>query len=349
MLNFFEDIKDPIFLLWNSQFRTVKSINSRIVDFKRYLINNKFIGENVKNESIKCVDEILRKAFLRYKYGKLWLVNCIKRTASVNGFDLELNEIDENKKDVIVYVDIEARRKYLFSQKDFRKLIITNLENSYMYDHLPQPSPIKNPYTNKEFTKLELIEIDSMLTDTPLIWNMYRDCKYNLERFKLINFNYLLVCSAGSYVDQLEKDDIVFYIEDIFMFYNFVNYCEKCVEATGKLKNRKLRSILIDWFLFQKRLGIFTKEDLNIICEMFKMNCLKHDKKDEDNVKYLDSSVINFEFTGGPIKDNFVFKAASNDDTTNNVTKKKSTNKKKLKIKKSKKVLKKKVVIKTIS
>jgi hypothetical protein len=346
MLNFFEDIKDPIFLLWNSQFRTVKSMNSHIVDFKRYLINNKFIGENVKNESIKCVDEILRKAFLRYKYGKLWLVNCIKRTASVNGFDLELNEIDENKKDVIVYVDIGARRKYLFSQKDFRKLIITNLENSYIFDHLPQPLPIRNPYTNKEFSKLELIEIDSMLIDSPLIWNMYRDCKYNLERFKLINYNYLMIYSAGSYVDQLEKDDIVFYIEDIFMFYNFVNYCELCLEDRGKLKNRKLKGILIDWFLFQKRLGIFTKDDLNTICEMFKMNCLKHDKKDEATVKYFDSSIINFEFTGGPIKDNFVFKAASNND----LNKRKLKNKKnKKKIKKSKKVLKKKVVIKTIS
>ena len=348
MLNFCKDITDTLFLSWISQIKTIKSMNSHIVDFKRYLINNKFISEPVRNESIKCVDEMLRKAFLSYKYGKIWLVNCIKRTTSVNGFDLELNEIDENKKDVIVYVDVGARRKYLFSQKDFRKLIITNLENSYMYDHLPQPSPIKNPYTNKDFTKLELIEIDSMLIDSPLIWNMYRNCKYNLERFKLINFNYLLVCSAGSYVDQLEKDDIVFYIEDIFMFYNFVNYCGLCLEDRGNLKNRKLRSILINWFLFQKRLGIFTKDDLGTICEMFKMNCLKHNKKDEANVKYFDSSIINFEFTGGPITENFVFKAASNEETANNVTKKKS-NTKKLRLKKSKKVLKKKVVIKTIS
>jgi hypothetical protein len=215
-----------------------------------------------------------------------------------------------------------------------------------MYDHLPQPSPIKNPYTNKDFTKLELIEIDSMIIDSPLIWNMYRNCKYNLERFKLINFNYLLICSAGSYVDQLEKDDIVFYVEDIFMFYNFVNYCGLCVEDRGNLKNRKLRSILINWFLFQKRLGIFTKDDLGTLCEMFKMNCLKHSKTDEAPVKYFDSSIINFEFTGGPINYNFVFKAELNEDTNNNVIKKKSTIKK---LKKSKKVLKKKVVIKTIS
>jgi hypothetical protein len=79
---------------------------------------------------------------------------------------------------------------------------------------------------------------------------------------------------------------------------------------------------------------------------MFKMNCLKHNKKDEAPVKYFDSNIINFEFTGGPIKDNFVFKAALNEDTNKDVTKKKSTNKK---LKKSKKVLKKKVVIKTIS
>jgi hypothetical protein len=314
MLNFFKDIEDPIFLLWKSQIRTVKSMNSHIVDFKRYLINNKFIGDTVRNELNNRVDEILRKAFLSYKYGKLWLVNCIKRTKSVNDFDLELGEIDENKKDVIVYIDIGVRRKYLFSQKDFRRMIKSNLENSYVFDHLPQPLPIKNPYTNREFSKLDLIEIDSMLIDSPLIWNMYRDCKYNLERFKLINYNYLMVCSAGSYVDQLEKEDLVFYIEDIFMFYNIVKYCEKCVEDIGELKNRQLRSILMNWFLFQRRLGIFTQDELNLLCEMFKMNCLKH-KKEEATVTYFDSSIINIEFTGGPIEENFVFKAGPTGDT----------------------------------
>ncbi len=344
MFNFFGEVKDPIFLIWKSNIKTIKSMNSHIVDFKRYLINNKFISENDRNRLFRLVDDLLRKAFLSYKYGKLWLINCIKRTTAINGFDLELNEIDENKKDVIVYLDIAARRKYLFSQKDFIKIIKSNLENSYMFDHLPQPLPIRNPYTNREFHKLDLIEIDRMLIDSPLIWKMYRDCKYNVERFKLTNYNYLTIFSVGSYVDQLEKEDIIFYIEDIFMYYNFVKYCVKCVNDTKDVRNIKLRSILMNWFLYQKRLDVFTQEDLNTICEIFKINCIKHMQKDETTVKYFDSSIINFEFTGGPIKDGFVFNTPDSDDATRI---QKTIHKKK--IKKNRSVLKKKVVIKTIS
>jgi hypothetical protein len=311
MLNFFSDIKDPIFVLWMSQIRTVKSMNSHIVDFKRYLINNKFIGENVKNDLLKSIDGVMRKVFLGYKYGRLWLVNCIKRTTPVNDFDLELNEIYENTKDVIVYVDIGARRKYLFSQKDFRKIIKTNLENSYMYDHLPQPLPIRNPYTNREFNKLDFIGIDTMLVDSPLIWKMYKNCRYNLEWFKLTNYNYLMISSVGSYVDQLEKADLVFYIEDIFRFYNYIHYCKECVSDTDNLRNRRLRRVMMNWFLYQKRLGVFTQEDLNTICEIYKFRCrphkMIHDTIFEVNNVSFNSGVINFEFTGGPITEPFIF------------------------------------------
>lgn len=341
MFNFVEEVKDPMFLFWKTQICTIKSINGHMIDFKKYLMNNKFIGENVRNESIKCVDEVLRRAFLSYKYVKLWLEHCIKRKVVINDFDLELNEINENKKDVIVYLDLRERRKYLFSQKDFKKLIITNLEHSYIFDHMPQPLPIKNPYTNREFNKFELIDIDNMLVDSPLIWKLYRDCKYNLERFKIVNYNYLLISSVGSYVDQLEKEDLVFYIEDIFIYYNYTQYCKKCVSYTNNLRNRNLRDILMNWFLFQKKLGIFKQSDLNVLCDMFKINCEKHNKK-KSTTKFK-TDIINIEFTGGPIKEDFVFTAGSNNSNETNV-KQIVKNKKK-----NKNVLKKKVVIKTIS
>lgn len=335
MFNFFEEVKNPIFLLWITQIRTIKSINSHMMDFRRYLMNNKFISERVRNESLTCVEEVLRRAFLSYKYGKLWLEYCIKRKAAINDFDLELNEIDENKKDVIVYVDLRERRKYLFSQKDFRKLIMTNLEHSYIFDHMPQPLPIKNPYTNKEFNKFELIDIDNMLVDSQLIWKLYRDCKYNLERFKIVNYNYLLISSVGSYVDQLEKEDLVFFIEDIFIYYNYTKYCTKCVSNTDNIRNRRLRGILMNWFLFHKKLAIFRQNDLNLLCEMFKIDCDKHNKK--ESTKHFKMDVINIEFTGGPIKDDFIFTASSNETNVKQIVKKNK-----------KSVLKKKVVIKTI-
>jgi len=333
-------------------------MNGHIVDFKRYIIGNKFINDKFRAEIFQKVDTVVRKAFLSYKYGKLWLVNFIKRKDAVNEFDLELNEIGENKKDLITYIDIRARRKYVFTQKDFRKLIQRHLENSYMYDHMPQPLSLKNPYTNKEFNTLDLIDIDEMLIDSPLIWKIYRNCKYNLEKFKIINYTYLTTCCASSYVDQLEQADIQFYIEDIFMFYNFINYCKRCVNEINQVRNNQLRNILINWFLYQKRLTMFTQTDLNKLCEMFKFNCKKHINKDEEQIKkdnkyiIFDGNLIDFQFTGGPIKEHFVFIGKKDDERLQNTTNK-TTNKIKIKMKikkanKFKNVLKKKAVIKTI-
>jgi hypothetical protein len=350
MFNFLCEVKNPIFLFWKSQLKpgnTNRSITGHIVDFKRYVIGNKFINETAREVIFLEIDILVRRAYLSYKYAKLWLIKYIHRKRPVNGFDLGLDEIDENIKNVITYVDIRARRKYLFSQKDFKKLIKSSLENSYMYDHLPQPLPLRNPYTNKEFHTTDLIDIDRILIDSPLIWKMFRDCKYNLERFKITNYTYLTICCTGSFVDQMDGSDITFYIEDIFMYYNVKNYCTKCVQDISNIRNKKLRNILINWFLFQKHLGIFTQIDLISLCEIFKLDCLVHTKKTKE-YSHFRSDIMNFEFTGGPILTNYVFMGNREENKEQNKEISKPRYKG-LKIKKKpKKVLKKKAVIKTI-
>ena len=308
MFHLLDEIKDPMFVLWKSRSKTITTINSCILGYKRYLLNNKFLLEDVRNDKFKCIDRVSRKAYLISKYIKLWKVNVIKRKDPVNEFDLELNEINEQKKDVIIYIDTEARRKYLFSQKDFNQMVKTSLEQSYVYDHLPQPYPIKNPYTNREFSVLDLIELDKMLIDSPLIWKIYRDCKYNLEKFKLLNLTYLTFCCTKNFVDQLENVDIFFYIEDIFLFHNYKTYCVRCITDTSIIRSKRLKNILINWFLSQKQLGTFTPNDFNMLCDIFKANCKKHIRRRNVMTRCFRSGVINIEFTGGPIIGNYIFR-----------------------------------------
>jgi hypothetical protein len=313
MLTFLSEIEHPIFKVWKAgQRKNVNSLNYYILTFRKYILGNKFISDTTRKELYKLLDAVAYKANLSYKYTKIWFINCIKKKPAVNDLDLELNSIRYDTKDVIVYIDMINRRKYLFSQRDFKKIIKTKLENSYLYDHIPEPQIIKNPYTNREINRLELMAIDEMLKDPPLIWKLYRDCYYDIERFRIVHHTYLLNVSAGSYVDQLEDIDIVFYINDILSYYDVENYCKECVNKHIGFDKKELRGIIIQWLLAKKLLGIFNRFNAIKLYKMFSIPC-------KNKIVKLDivfsSNTIDIEFTGGPLKENYIFKATMSLET----------------------------------
>jgi hypothetical protein len=314
MLTFLDEIEHPIFKVWKrGQKGNIKTLNYYITAFRKYLVSNKFINETTRRELYELLDAVAYKANLSYKYGKIWFINCIKNKDSVNGFDLELNSISDNTKDVIVYLDMVNRRKYLFSQKDFKKIIKSRLENSYVYDHIPEPLIITNPYTNREIGRLELMAIDEMLIDSPLIWKLYKDCYYDIELFRTIHHTYLLNVSVVSYVDQMEDIDILFYINDIFLYYEIWNYCKECLNTYVGFDKKELKGIIIQWLLSKKVLDVFTRSNLTKLCKMFSIPCQNKVVKPK---KVFSLNTLDIQFTGGPLKENYVFKATLTSETT---------------------------------
>jgi hypothetical protein len=307
MLTFLDEIEHPIFKVWRrGQGTNIKTLNYYITAFRKYLVSNKFINDTTKKELYEKLNTVAYKANLSYKYGKIWFINCIKNKDPVNGFDLELNSISDHTKDVIVYLDMVNRRKYLFSQKDFKKIIKSRLENSYVYDHIPEPLVITNPYTNREIGRLELMAIDEMLIDSPLIWKLYKDCYYDIEHFRIINNTYLLNVSVVSYVDQMEDIDILFYINDIFSYYDIGNYCKECLNNYVGFDKKELKGIIIQWLLRKKLLDVFTRSNLAKLCKMFSIPCQNKVYKPKT---VFSSNTVDIEFTGGPLPKNFVFNA----------------------------------------
>ena len=307
MLTFLDEIEHPIFKVWKrGQRNNIKTLNYYITGFRKYLVGNKFINDTTRRELYERLNAVAYKAYLSYKYGKLWFINCIKNKEAVNEFDLELNNISDSTKDVIVYLDMVNRRKYLFSQKDFKKIIKSRLENSYVYDHIPEPLVITNPYTNREIGRLELMAIDEMLIDSPLIWKLYKDSYYDMEHFRTIHNTYLLNVSVVSYVDQMEDIDIIFYINDIFLYYDIGNYCKECINNNVGFDKKELKDIIIQWLLSKKLLDVFTRSSLAKLCKMFSIPC--RNKVVKPNIIFS-SNKIDIEFTGGPLPVNYIFKA----------------------------------------
>jgi hypothetical protein len=304
----------PYFDIWKNQDnnRGLPFI-TKICRFKRNIISNNFINNEIKGLSFKYLDDIIRKVYLKYKYCKLWMFKILCKKPSMNSLDLEFNEINSNSSDIIVYIDSEERKKYLFSQKDFNKLVKTNLEHSYAYDAIPEPLPIRNPYTNKEILKHDLISINRGLKNPPLVWHMFKSCRYDINNFKSIHHGYLLNMCISSFIDGLENDDIIFYLHDMFEFFKIENYCKKCIDEARDIRTKMVRNTLIKWIAALKLAIPFMQEDMFFLIKLYIKPCIIHSPKRKIVTKYKQE--INIQFTGGPLDPNklYIFKAVSDD------------------------------------
>jgi hypothetical protein len=202
--------------------------------------------------------------------------------------DLELNlirdidekcSISETKSDILNHVNYKERKRYIFTHKDFKKIVETCLMNSYEFDIEPRPIMIKNPYTNKEFTKTELRFFNSKLKDMPIIWHMFTDSDFDIVTLKYKYYSYLLELCIPSYIEKIDESDIVEYIIDICINHN-IQYCYGCISEKHNIKTRIVKNALISWIRNLKLGKHFSDSHIDNIRNTYeKYNCF-HNYKD---------------------------------------------------------------------
>jgi len=232
---------------YNNDYTKLSSPIIILCMFKKYLKDNyKSLPKSLLDYFNDFIDNKSRYIYLTSKYKKKWLDNCINKKLPINLYDLELNPINPHKY-YINYIDYKERKRYLFTFNDFKKIACSSLQHCYAFDIIPEPMHIKNPYTNKKFTSVELANINKKLYDMPPVWNMFVESKFNIFNLKK-NYNYHLIpLCIPSYVDQLSDDDIIQYFEDLFDEYD-INYCEECLIRDHKdIGTQKVKDILIEW------------------------------------------------------------------------------------------------------
>jgi hypothetical protein len=304
MLNF-------IYLSWMEKEKILRDLIPLSCDtpIKNIVLFTIYIKNISNNLYYLCLDHIhdrSRKYYLMQKYTKKWLNFYINKKESVNNTDLELNYIDLNdpQKYYINHIDYKEHKRYLFSQRDFCKIIKTCLENSYEYDIEPLPINIKNPYTNKEFSKTELRNFNSKSRDMPILWIMFVDSDYDLVKFKHKYYDYLLELCIPNYVDKLEDQDMIDYIIDIFL-HNNKKYCTKCLLYRKCIRDKKVKNCVTNWIRYLKLNKYFQLKYmtyLSLLYGKFLCSCTrvikdeKEDKEDKDNKEDKDFT-IGIDFT----------------------------------------------------
>lgn len=273
---------------WITTQPTDVTLTQTIILFKSHVMGLSFISTKNLLDILRYLNRVVRVIYLSKKYLKRWKSYYINKKQPINTSDLELNPIDfTHIHKYINYIDYEQKQHYLFSINDFTNLIYTNLENCYQYDIVPQPLEMKNPYTNKVFTKNEIVDLSDQycgLTAIPFIWHMFIDCYYDVELFKTTHYEYLLTRCIPSYIDKLEDLDIRYYLFDIFNFLEINEYCNDCIREKKHFRSKTTRKTLIYWVESLKSGKDIDDAKIEPILKLYSKKCKIHNMIEKCNM-----------------------------------------------------------------
>ncbi len=303
---------------WANKLQNLKNreICLTLLKFRKDFESNVFIEEEAKEQMIVYLENCIRRYYLENKYLTLWNLKHLHRRKPINLYDLQFDPIDVNDSTLIHYIHYKNRNKYIFTQKDFKQIITNSLFHSYLYDCLPDPIPIKNPYDNTLLTRNELLFIDKQLIDPPLVWVLYKESGFHIETFKVQFQYYLQKNCISSFLSTLENEDFEFYLDDIMEYFKVdrSEYCIKCLSTPSLYRKHSVLDGLYLWFCHLRFGKKFTSKDLERLLKLFKKPCSLHKKKEKK--REIAVNKINFtststcEFTKDK-EDIFVFQSTS--------------------------------------
>ena len=168
-------------------------VNSNKFEFLDNALNS-FMIKDVREHEI--LDYFCKIQKVYHALNRFAFIIKYKKAKIVVNTDMELNEINQNNKNVICLYQEKA--KYLFKIFDLLKIINISLSNSYHF--FAEPLCIKNPYNNIPFNKSTLYNIYYYITERSYLlvkFNIlelflkFHECHFNLTKF-LSNYEYLL-------------------------------------------------------------------------------------------------------------------------------------------------------------
>jgi hypothetical protein len=156
---------------------------NKITHFKNNVFNNIFINETDKYNCLKIFSQAqyyynnLKKLAKQIKFNKMTINN---------NFDLSLYPI-QNTKHILKFMLIENNVKYEFKLGDLICIINNSLLDKIEHFY-SDPKPIRNPYTNIEFSKHNLYNIYFAIKNSTFIMPVLFQL-FLLSDFNIITFN----------------------------------------------------------------------------------------------------------------------------------------------------------------
>jgi len=182
-------------------------------DFIKYVTLNKFIG-NLNRDLITYYFHVAtRNRFLIRKMIRHWVFKR-KSLHYINDTDLLLEPFDNTKEYPTI---VDNKGIYRFSPGDIYKLIVRNLQ--YSEYQKPRILPIKNPWSNKILTKIELYNLfvsSYKIHKTPWLLTEYAKLDFNNTLFLRRHNSFLNEKAAYNDVLNLSEKEFRHECEGIF-------------------------------------------------------------------------------------------------------------------------------------
>lgn len=157
-------------------------IRYKFEKIKMILCNNCNISDFEKNKMLDIFNKCQKFIFGMYKL-KIIIRNNNSKLHD-HKYDINFNLIETLNSRQLVKIN-ENNIIYTFNLCDLTNIINNSL--SYNVDMFSEPSVIKNPYTNIEFSKGAMIEIYNAYKlsyfKTPILFDRYYECFFNIELF----------------------------------------------------------------------------------------------------------------------------------------------------------------------
>lgn len=271
-------------------------VNKYLV-LEKDIINNNFIREYTKTNFKKLFYKALKVYILILKFiGKLKINRYHDPLINT---DLMLNDLDKYKeRDIIILY--ENKTKYKFYIYDLIKLWNTALlkqEELFSY-----PERLKNPYTNLDFSDLNLHKIYNFAIKNyikiPIPIVLFYDVKFDIDKLVFTHYYYFLEKSITAHVDDM---DIELYDEIYNIYINYKTYLKNIEipvlddeDNEDKLKIiKKMRNVLISYYLSiycSENTKVYHTKQFLITLKKFNKNNMgfgrKIQKRNEETKKY---------------------------------------------------------------
>jgi len=176
------------------------------------IINNIFIGDEIREELIDLICKIQRTIHGLYRFKHLWRLHKAK---CHNADDLYMNPISPTDKGAIVI--FENNTKYIFQLRELIHVIQSSLSNCCHF--FPDPIQAKNPYTNLPFHKSNLYNIYFAVRSSnyrmPLLFEEFFRHNFNLNKFLSKNEEWINDEYLKSYVENNCLENVFEHVQDM--------------------------------------------------------------------------------------------------------------------------------------
>jgi hypothetical protein len=279
------------------------NVNKYLV-LEKDIINNNFIREYTKKNFKKLFYKALKIYILILKF--IGNIKIKRYNDPLINTDLMLNKLDEYKdKDIIIIY--ENKTKYKFYIYDLIKLwniSLLNQEELFSY-----PERLKNPYTNLNFSELNLHKIyncalkNNIKIPIPIV--LFYDVKFDIDKLVFTHYYYFLEKSITTHVNDM---DIELYDEVYNIYINYKKYLKNIEiplledeDDEEKLKIiEKTKELLISYYLSvycSENTKIYHTKQFFLSLKKFNKNNVgfgrKIQKRNEETNKY--ETIFNLE------------------------------------------------------